>query len=448
MSATAQKARRHYAAVWRWHLLAGLVVIPFLVMASLTGAVMVLKGPAAGFFNRDRLVVPVGTERLAPAEIVAAAQARHPHASAAAYLSPHAANRSVQVHLSQAHGSHAGGHGAGRTLALFVDPYTGEVLAETELGRSLADLAETLHGTLFLGAFGDVVIEVVAGFSILMILTGLYLYWPARGRDTAPPVGRAAWRRVHGLTGWAVSLILLFFLVSGLAWTPVWGEKLTQAWGAFPAERFAAPASTARHAALDAPGARIVPWALERTPLPRSSLAGGEAPAIGLGDVVRFAEAADFDGYRVLLPRGEGGTYTVSATTMAGDIANPMRDRTMHIDPVTGTVIGDVAFADYSLGGKVMAASIAVHQGNAGALNVVMNLTLCAGVLALSGSALVLWWKRRPARGLPGMPKASAAARRQTDWALFGAALLVPATAVVVAVLGLYGTIVRPRRNG
>ncbi|MBO6765545.1 PepSY domain-containing protein [Maricaulis sp.] len=438
------QGRRHHAAVWRFHFYAGLVVIPFFVMAALTGLAIVLKTPADHLFHHDRLVVEAGEARLPATEIVSAVLARDPHRTVEAYIVPQGADRSVQLHTVMAHGGeeHTSHTPAGRVS--FADPYTGEILGESELGGSLADWAQSVHGTLLMGEVGDVLLEIVAGFGILLLGTGLYLYWPA-GRKTRPAPGRGLWRRLHGVTGVSVSFVLLFFLVSGLAWTPVWGGRLTQAWGAFPAERFAAPAGEARHAALNRPGARIIPWALETTPLPLPGQARPDATPVTLDDVVRFAQSEGFDGYRILLPRGALGVFTISATTMSGDIRDPRRDRTVHIDPASGAVLGDAAFAEYSLGGKAMAAGIALHQGNAGPVNILVNVLACLAVLAMSISGFAMWWARRPAgRRWAPAPLASPDTWRRVSLILLMISLLAPLTALVLAgILAIEAGIVR-----
>ncbi|MEE4209788.1 MAG: PepSY domain-containing protein [Parvularcula sp.] len=446
MTSAERKRRQHYAAVWRWHFLSGLVVVPFFLMAAITGTVMVLKTPVAELMHRDRLVVEAGGERLPPSALVEAATTVV-HGEVRAYLAPDAPDRSAIIYVMPAHGgpSHAG-HGPGGMVAVYVDPYTGAVLDEAPLGQSLADLAERMHGTLLLGTVGDVVIEVLAGFGILMIGTGIYLYWPTARQPTASS-GRARWRCVHGVTGWSISAALLFFLVSGLAWTPIWGGKVVQAWGAFPSERFAAPTGEARHEALNAPSARIVPWVLEKTPMPQSSLGTEQTALISLDDVVGFAERDGFTGYRVLLPRGEGETFTISATTMAGDVTDPRKDRTVHIDPVTGIVLADMPFKDYSLGGKVMAESIPFHSGQAGAWNVALNLVACLAVVLLAASGIVMGWRRRPAGRMVTAPAAGRAEWRRVTLLLLGVSVLFPATAVVLATIMVIDAFVRTQRQ-
>jgi uncharacterized iron-regulated membrane protein len=59
-----------------------------------------------------------------------------------------------------------------------------------------------------------------------------------------------------------------------------------------------------------------------------------------------------------------------------------------------------VKFADYPLGGKIMAWGIALHKGMVGPVNLIFNLVYLTAVLALCASGIVIWWKRRPSGSL------------------------------------------------
>jgi len=39
-----------------------------------------------------------------------------------------------------------------------------------------------MHGTFMLGLTGDRMIEIAASFTILLVLTGLFLWWPRSGK--------------------------------------------------------------------------------------------------------------------------------------------------------------------------------------------------------------------------------------------------------------------------
>ncbi|MCV5390497.1 PepSY domain-containing protein, partial [Escherichia coli] len=87
----------------------------------------------------------------------------------------------------------------------------------------------------------DRLIEISASLGILLLVSGLYLWLP---RDNASRAGflkiriaqgsRILLRDVHANLGGVLSLVLLFFLISGLSWAGIWGAKMVQAWNTFP----------------------------------------------------------------------------------------------------------------------------------------------------------------------------------------------------------------------
>lgn len=399
--ATAPTAGRgFYAIAWRWHFYAGLYVVPFLAMLAITGLVMVFF---TGFQHRLGMTIDV-TPQAQTATVAAQAQAvlaRQPGAQLKEYVAPKSATVpawfSVQVD--------------GRVEAVAVNPYTAEVIRTVDKENTVYAWAENIHGTLLIGDLGDRLIEIAAGLGIVLIVTGVYLAWP-RGhtgwRQVLVPDlqarGRAWWKSLHVSVAFWMGLVLTFFLLTGLAWSGIWGGKFVQPWGSFPASKWDdVPKSDLTHAALSTPGLKEVPWGLELTPLPASGSGAGQ-PGIAAGQPVNletvnaYARRIGFAGqYRVAVPQDETGVYTISADSMSGDLTNPTGDRYVHIDRHTGKVLAQVSFADYSPMAKFMAIGIALHQGDMGLWSAWLNVMFCLAVVFVCVSGIVMWWKRRPA---------------------------------------------------
>lgn len=445
------ESNRFYLAAWRWHFYAGLFVAPFLLVLAATGLVMLLSEPVDALRHRDLLRVVPREAALAPEDQVRRAREAYPHATVAMYLPPHGADRSAQVSLVPGHGGGAHAlHEGAETLTVYVDPYTGAVLGAQDPLRTPYAWAKKVHGTLLLGTVGDLLVEVVAGFAVLLIATGLFLWWP-RGEQGAvlwPRVRgrrRLGWRDLHASVGFWGSGVLAFFLLSGLAWTPVWGGKLVQGFSSLPPAQIQSPPAQATHASLNRGVLKEVPWALEQTPMPASGSLSGlpGIPAgisVRLNAVVAFARDNGFTGYRVNFPQGSEGVWTLAAATMSGDITDPRRDRILHLDPYTGRVLADYRFPDYPLLGKAMAAGIALHQGDVSVVNLAANVLFCLAVIALCASGVAMWWMRRPAgvRRLapPPMPRDVRAWRRAAVL-MFVVSLAFPLVALTLAAVAL-----------
>jgi uncharacterized iron-regulated membrane protein len=386
-----------YFAVWRWHFYAGLYVIPFLVMLAVTGLTMLWIATLAGI-GAERMTVTPGAAPLAVSALQAAAEAAVPGGTATQYVAP----------LGPDHVAAFAVAAGDATTGVALNPYTGEMLKTFPWRAGWYDLANDIHGTLLIGSTGDRLIEAAASLGLLLVVSGLYLHWPRNGtgwrRALLPGAarGRALWKGLHGAVGIWMSLVMVLFLISGLSWAGIWGEKIVQAWSTFPAEKWdAVPLSDDTHAAMNHGNAKEVPWALEQTPLPASgSLAGTQAidGTVHIDGVAAYADGLGFGRrYQITLPGGAEGVWTISHDSMSNDGPDPAADRTIHIDRYTGNVLADVLYADYSAYAKAMAWGIAFHEGDLGLWNLMLNTAFCLAMIFLPLSGLVLWWNRRPA---------------------------------------------------
>ncbi len=388
----ARQKDQFYLAAWRWHFYAALYVIPFLLMLAITGTVMIYANIFEDRYGLQR-DVSVGAQLLAVSEQARIAQAAVPGSQLVQYISP--------GHVAQAAIFNVK---AEKNMLVTVDPYTGVVLGVSAKGGSLYALMDDIHGTLLLGDFGDRLIEIAASLALVLVITGLYMWWPRDGRSfffaMLPNLrlrGRALMSELHVSVGVWMSVILVLFLVTGLAWTGVWGGKMMQAWSSFPAEKWDnVPLSDSSHATLNDSGIAEIPWGLEQTKLPLSKGAAGAK--LSLDHVVSYARTLGFkEQFRINLPTDHQGVYTLSADSMDGDTSNPMGDRTLHIDQYTGEVLASATFDDYSLFAKFMAVGTAFHMGYMGLWNFALNVIFCLAMVFLSISGIVMWWQRRPA---------------------------------------------------
>ncbi len=402
-SAGALRADPLYFAVWRWHFYAGLYVVPFLMMLAVTGMIMIWFTTIAPEYGEGLMVAP------AAAPLAMADQER-------AALAAVAGATALNEYVAPFDASHAALFKVAADKAVTVvalDPYSGTALRVTPDGATWAALAERIHGTLMIGTFGDRLIEIAASLGLMLVVTGGWLWWPRNGRPLSdlflPRLGargRGFWKSLHRALGGWTALILTLFLLTGLAWAGVWGGRFVQAWSSFPAEKFAnVPLSDATHASMNHTK-KEVPWALEQTPMPASGSDAGVTgvPAgtpVTLDSLVALGRAIGFDGrFHVKAPEAADGVWTLSRDSMSYDSSDPTSDRTVHVDRYTGQILADVRFADYSAGGKAMAAGIALHEGQAGLWNLILNLIFCLAVLALCLSGIAMWWLRRPSRAL------------------------------------------------
>lgn len=399
-----------YQLAWRWHFYAGLFVTPFLIMLALTGLIYLFKPQLDQAMYADLLRVAPAEQRLDADQQLARVQAAYPQARVLKYQPPATAEASAQFVLAD----------GGREFNLFVDPYRGTLLGSQDAHANLQAVARSLHGTLLLGTVGDRLIELAAGWAVVLLVSGLYLWWP-RGNGGAGILwprlaarGRLLWRDLHAVTGFWGALLLLFMLMTGMTWTGFWGAQFAQVWNHFPAEQFrAVPQSGLPTGSLNEAHRQNVPWAAETLPLPVSdphavhhqshlmppSVPAGVAP-IGLQRVLDIAAEQGLPaGFGVSLPKGDRGVYT-----LAVGADDPRQEVTLHLDQYSGVPLAQVRWADYGAVARGVSVGIALHEGKLfGLANQLLMAAVCLLILFSAVSGLVMWWKRRPA-GRFGVP--------------------------------------------
>jgi len=441
-----------YRALWRWHFYAGLLVIPFLLALSGSGFLMLLSKPIDSLLQQDLTRVSEEGDTLPASELLLNVQEQFPQFRVKLYIPAIGATHSAQFLLESDHaGGHGGGHGAPSTTA-YLNHYTGEVLGTLDPSNTLYASIKGFHGKLYLGDLGDSLIEIAAGLAILMVLSGIYLAIQRHGWRAMIPsaalTNRADWRRLHSFIGLVIAVPLVFFLLSGLSWTNIWGGKLTQAWSSVPSSSFVAPAAEETHESMNHEGVHRVPWALEQTPMPQSNAAPETPKDITLDQVIRIAGEQGFSNFRVHLPADATGVWTITATTMAGDITNPFEERTLHLDKHTGEALAEIRFADYPLMGKAMTAGIPLHQGDLGLWNLIVNLIFCALIMLMIVGGITMWWMRRTQKTRSLVPPvAQPSANKVVVGLMLLAALFFPLSAAAIAVIIVIDLILISRVN-
>jgi uncharacterized iron-regulated membrane protein len=422
-----------YRAIWRWHFFAGLLVIPFMLNLAVTGSLYLFKDEINDtFFAYRNLVADTGAS-VAPSAMIDAAEAAVPGSSAAAYREASDATHSAMVTVSS---------DAGSTL-VFVNPHDAKVLGHVASDNEFNWVVKKIHSLEYFGAYANRLVEIVGGFAMMLVVTGIYLWWPRRQTGgvisvRGTPLKRVFWRDTHAVTGAVAGIMIFFLAATGMPWSGYWGANvnawLTANGYGYPAELWdAVPTSSkATHHAVDQPG-----WVVENAPVPESTMdmAHMHAQPIGLDAAVDIARKAGIaPGFEMAIPDDDKGVYT--ASVYPDDLS---RERTMHIDQFSGKPLVDISYGQYALAGRMIEWGINVHQGQEwGLFNQLLMLATCLCIVLMCVSAAVMWWKRRPS-GRLGVPPAPPRRRVYIGlWAIaavFGLAFPMTGIAIIVMVL-------------
>lgn len=437
MVSQSNQARRSwpdYAAVWRWHFYAGLFCLPFICWLSITGPIYLFRPDIEAWLDRPYEALRLDGPRAAPSAEVRAAVAAVPGSVFSRYEPPATATGAAQIVVRRGE----------RLFRVYVHPTALQAMSVERDDHRFMELIAQLHGNLLLGSRGSMLVEVAASWAIVMILTGLYLWLP---RDAAGlggllyprpgGQGRLFWRDLHAVTGLWVSIVALFILMSGLPWSANWGHYLTWArnqwsvtagmpdWpvgGTVPAERVVAPRSDVE---------------------PKSSMPGMTAaemaamsPPAAQADRPDVRPGTDFRALDKIVPVAAGlrlprPVWIVPPVQGDKDwtISSQTQNRTLRVDytvdPDTEMVSLTRDFTGENIVDRVVNISIAAHEGQLfGRLNQAILLLTAIGLLIVSISATVMWWRRRPANRL-GAPQPSAQPRSSVPLVVTIAALAV-----------------------
>ncbi|WP_147093857.1 PepSY-associated TM helix domain-containing protein [Swaminathania salitolerans] len=450
------------AMLWRWHFFAGLFCLPFVIVLCVTGSLYLFKPQIETWLDRDiDRAVAEGPPRSVSAQRDAALSAV-PGGHFLALEMPARKRQATRVLVA---------HGADVTR-VYIDPVTLRVMARRDEQTRFERLVFRLHGQLLIGNPGSAIMEMVASWTLVLIVTGLMLWWPRRpgvGGTVLPRLGakgRVFWRDLHAVGGMWISLALILFLVSGLPWSFVWGSSFSaverrigrlvsvQDWeiGAVPIAATLSGHATMPGMDMEAGAQPALPRpaisrpaisrsVISRAAISRAEMSGAAMRPEGLDAVYETARHLAFPApVLVTPPVGEGEAWHIRSDT---------QNRPERIEAsvtAQGQVIHITRFAEKSLTDRLIGYGVAFHEGHLfGVLNLFLNLCVALLLTLASMAALMLWLRRRR----PGHLDAPGASPRRIGWgalAVMGVmGGLLPELGISLLLLALAGRFLGPR---
>lgn len=427
-----------YNTVWRWHFYAGLFCVPFIVLLAITGAIYLFKPQFEAYQEAAYAVKAHGQDAQSVTLQVLVAVKALPHAQFSAYQLP--ASPQSPAHVMLMH--------QGELRRVLVNPYTLQVMNVATDEDRFMPWIHRLHGRLLMGDKGSYLVELAASWAIVMMVTGLFLWWPRDAKGLAgvlyprlryPLPDKAAqrifWRDLHAVIGFWIAFFVLFLLISGLPWTKSWGgllkevrqvgatsqAQIKQDW--FTSQKEMREANTAlapgdEHAHHQH-GQPVMVHASEQMVLPAS-----------LDTMVRNVAGLQLPPPVIVAAPSRRNAGWVGKS----DTQQRPRRVTVDLDPQSGAILSRTNFADKPVLDRVVGYGVAVHEGQLfGWVNQLLGLLTALGLVAVVVSGIVMWLRRRQVTTL-GAPLAQTRQNTRMPIATLVATVLL---AILLPFLGL-----------
>ena len=209
-----------YRAVWAWHFYAGLIVLPFLVLLATTGAVYLFKPEIDHAVYRDLIEVPARAQAAVPLAASVTAVERALDGRVEQVMLADRPDRSLRMLVRVA---------SGEARTAYADPYDGRFLGSTPAG-GVMQLIRKVHSLQYFGFWASSLIEIAAGWTIVLVAMGFFLWWPRGRRAGVVSIGgspgtRRFWRDLHAVIGAFTAVVVLFLAVTGMPWSKFWGVQ-------------------------------------------------------------------------------------------------------------------------------------------------------------------------------------------------------------------------------
>ncbi|OJJ22999.1 peptidase [marine bacterium AO1-C] len=352
---------KRYQWIWKWHFIGGLVSLPIVLLLAITGMIYLFKDNYEKTARQSLKKVKPEIKKISFEQQWKIAKQNWKRKPSGVVL-PQNAHEATEF---------VSGRFSGKA-SLFINPYSGNVQGKWQINQTDMYKVRKLHGELLLGSYGTKIVELVASWMVVLLLTGIYLFWPReqgwRGlfRIRFKATKRILFRDLHAVAGFWFSLLLLVILAGGLPWTDVWGSGFK--------------------------------WVHNQTNMGypatwqgRSFKSIPQGKALSLDQMMAKAKTLNLPGeVTIALPRAKTSVFSVSNRT------NKLPKMAMyHFDRYSGKLLHKATWGDIGLMMKGRLWAMAFHQGQFGFWNWWLVFFTALGLLFISITALLSYLKRK-----------------------------------------------------
>jgi len=393
-----------YRTVWRWHFYAGLLVTPVLMVMATTGALYIFKS------EREVLIHPyMGVSKVGNS--IVSYQRQWDTAKAALPKDYQLLRLTVpydSYHTTRFTFLATSPTATRNVREVFIDPYTGQVTGE--MGTlDFFNIILVIHRQLFIGTTGRILTELSMCWSIILLITGTYLWWPKK-RNQVWGTWLPRWwgkqyvvlRDLHSIFGLIFMPIALTIALTGLMYTFVWGSGYN--WVANSTKTYD----------------------VFRTQTPSKSPA--ELPTISIDSIIRSARERCAEGnIYITVPRSPGESFMC----FFGGTDRPTSLTRIAFDRATGEELISWPGHQMPILYRIGQWNFTLHVGSILSMpSKIVWFLACMMLNLLPITGIWMWWIRRP-RGKTGFPRRSNAPISR------GVVLIIVVLSIFLPVVGI-----------
>jgi uncharacterized iron-regulated membrane protein len=212
------------------HLWLGIISGSVVLVVALTGSILVFEDELEHLFQPSLyyVQVPAGAEKIPLAVLTADVKKSYPDYKLNSITTESEANRTVIFTVLKGKNAKTG-----KLIAIAVNPYTGKVIEALIEKDRFFSVVLRLHRYLCMGETGKVITGISCSIFVILIITGLVLWWPKRQNRkqrfrvkwNASSYKRLNWD-LHAVFGFYINILLLFISLTGLVWSYKWVNNL------------------------------------------------------------------------------------------------------------------------------------------------------------------------------------------------------------------------------
>lgn len=344
------------------HLIAGLIIGLIVFIVATTGCLYAFEEEFRNILYKNELDIKAENNHKPVAELIKTVKTNYPKEKIKNIKIKQDATSSIEFIFKN-------------KKSVFVNPYSGNIIGAINKENDFFGIVLQLHRSLFLGDVGKIITGTSALVFILMLITGIIIWWPRNKEVLKQSLSikpNASFKRKtldwHRALGFYASWIIIFTALTGIIWSFKWAEN-TMYWMTNSKKE-------------------------ERKEFHSEPLS--DSTTISIDSVLKKVENYQLTSKEcfIAMPEDSAGVYRITFRYDNGGFYK--RADQFFLDQYSGKIIKAKLFKDAQLGDKLKSINYDIHTGKAFGFTgqlIVFFASLIAASLPITG--FLIWKNKR-----------------------------------------------------